>query len=236
MSLLDKGEGTLTVRRRTAESGRLRVVPEKWLPLLLDAYRELLGILEPFSVRPVIVGAAAYGLFVEFDPTKDVDIALSNPLSPDKLISLLNMLIQALRGRGYRVLSGLIQLGRSADDWVIQIPVVVGAGEVVGLEVFNTLNTRPVTLFETTTLYIHRETVYTLTLESWIASKLTDPNGIDEYNLERLEKATERDVDVEKVLEIIMRTGLLEVAKMNARSVVSKVRSTKLKSLLAYLL
>jgi len=230
----ESGEESTAVRRRVAE--KPKVVPEKWLSLLLDAYEELHRILEPLGVRPVIVGSAAYGFFMGFEPTKDVDIAFSKPLPPEKLIYLLNTLTQALKSRGYRVLSGLIQQGRSADDWVIQIPIVVGAGEVVGLEVFNMLNARPVTLFESAALHMRGETIHTITLEAWVACKLTDPNGIDEYNLERLERAVERGVNVGKVLEIIMRTGLLETAKMNARSVVSKTKNVKLKSLLAYLL
>jgi len=102
--------------------------------LLLDAYRELAKMLEPLGVRPIIVGVATRGL------AKSFDITLSKPIPTDKLTSVLTTLVQALRSCGHKVLSGLIQMGRSADDWIIRIPVVVKAGKIAELRVFNMLN------------------------------------------------------------------------------------------------
>ena len=41
-----------------------------------------------------------------------------------------------------------IQQGRGTDDWVIQLPVSVSPGRIVGVEVFNLLAVRPLALYE----------------------------------------------------------------------------------------
>jgi len=105
------------------------VQPTKHLPLLTDIHRELLKILEPLGIRPIIIGTA-----------ESFDITLSKPLPVDKLAPTPVALVQALRDHGYRVLGELIQMGRSADDWIIRIPVVMKAGEIAELRVFNAPN------------------------------------------------------------------------------------------------
>jgi len=213
-----------------------RAKPEEWIPLLMNAYRALREILEEFKVKPVIVGAGAYGIHVEFDPTKDIDIALSKPLLVSELGTILNRLSNSLKTLGYRVLGGGLQQGRSPEDWVIQIFIGVKPGRIVGLEIFNLLNARPLSVFETKTTYLEGEMFEVLTLESWITSKLTDPNGIDERNLRRLEKSLEKNVNVEKILEIVMRSGLSEIAKINAKDALARTRHAKLKTLLTVLI
>jgi len=123
MSLLNEDEEALTVGEYAAEKR-----------LLLDAYRELVEILEPFGIKPMVVGVAMRG------PVKSLNIALSKPIPVDKLASVLVALAQALRDRGYRVLGEVIQMGRSSDDWILRMPIVIRAGEIAELRIFNVLN------------------------------------------------------------------------------------------------
>jgi len=125
-----------------------RAEPGEWIPVLLDAYGELSRILERYGARPIVAGAGAYGLHVEFDPTKDVDIVLSKPLDVANLTEVMKELVRGLKDRGRRVVGARIQLGRGGEDWVIQVFVVAGSGRVVAVEVFNLLPVRPATLYE----------------------------------------------------------------------------------------
>jgi len=52
MSLMSESEEPTAIRGRTAENP---------LPLLMDAYRELLKILEPLGVRSIITGNTTHG-------------------------------------------------------------------------------------------------------------------------------------------------------------------------------
>lgn len=87
----------------------------------MDTYRVLRKILDEFEAGSIAVDAGAYGIHVEPDPTKDVDIALSKPLSLGELGVVLSQLSDSLKALGYRVLGGGLQHGRSSEDWIIQI-------------------------------------------------------------------------------------------------------------------
>jgi len=211
-----------------------RATPEEWLPLLRDAYALLSRMLGSYGVKPIVAGAGAYSLHVEPDPTKDIDIVVSRPLPLPVLGEVLEKLTTALEERGWRVAGARIQLGRSSSDWVIQVFVVARAGRIIAVEVFNLLAVRPASLYETTRRQLDTMTVEVLTLESWFASKLADPNGVDAVNMYRLEKAAHR-VDVPKLLEILRRLGLNDIVKTNAESLLRRSRDRKLREILSYL-
>jgi len=137
MPLISEDEELTAIRGRTAENC-----------LLLDAYRELTEIVEPLGVRPIIIGSAVRGSIKSFV------IALSKPLPVDKLPSVLVALAQALRSRGYKVLGEVIEVSGSADDWVIRIPVVMKAGVIADLRVFNELGAENAAEYTTTYTYV----------------------------------------------------------------------------------
>ena len=83
-----------------------RARPEEWIPLLLNIYEDLTLLLKDYKAMPVVAGAGVYALHVEADPTKDIDIALSKPLTIDKLASLMTSLRRVLEERGYSVVGG----------------------------------------------------------------------------------------------------------------------------------
>lgn len=209
-----------------------RAKPEEWIPLLLDSYEIVSTIAKRFNVEVVVAGAGAYAFHVEADPTKDVDLVFTSPLPVEKLPYILHELSEKLKKRGWRIVGGNIQQGRSAEDWVIQVFVAVNTGRVVGVEVFNLLAMRPLTFYDIEEKSLDNKRLKTLTLESWIASKLLDPNGIDEHNIRRLEKAIEKGVNEAKLFQIIMRTGLQRLASINARDTLRRTNNPKLKQLL----
>ncbi|MEB3778754.1 MAG: hypothetical protein GSR85_00765 [Desulfurococcales archaeon] len=212
-----------------------RVEPGKWLPLLKDAYTVISRLARRFGVGVVIAGAGAYSLHVEADPTKDVDFVLTKPLPPGDLAMMLQELESVLKTRGWRVLGGRLQHGRVPEDWVVQVFVAVDHGKVVGIEVFNLLAVRPLSFYEVTEVTYKGVKVKVITLESWVASKLADPNGIDKLNVERLERAVEKEINEAKLLDILRRLGMREVIPVNARSVLRRTRSERLKRLLQML-
>jgi len=106
---------------------------------------------------------------------------------------------------------------------------------VVSIEAFNLLAVRPLSFFEVTEVEIEGIKVKVLTLESWVASKLADPNGVDELNVRRLEKAVRRGVDEARLFEILMRLGMWEVVSVNARSVMRRTHDRRLIELLQML-
>ena len=212
-----------------------RAAPGEWLPLLLDAYIVVSQLARRFGLEVVIAGAGAYSLHVEADPTKDVDLVFSKPLPVSALPTILEELSRELRFRKWNVIGGRIQQGRSAEDWVIQLFVAVKPGRVVSVEVFNLLAVRPLSFFEVTEVEIESIKVKVLTLESWIASKLADPNGVDELNVRRLEKAVRRGINEAKLFEILMGLGMREVVSINARSAMRRTQDRRLIELLQML-
>ena len=123
-------------------------------------------------------------------------------------------------------------MGRGIEDWVVQVFVAVGPGRVVGVEVFNMLAVRPLSLYEVEERTLKGRRVKVLTLESWVASKLADPNGVDEQNMRRLERAVEKGIDEAKLLEILRRLGMHSTVSLNARSVLRRTRSDCLRRIL----
>ena len=209
--------------------------PEEWLPLFTDVHDCLLALSAGTDIRPVVAGAAAYALHIEADPTKDIDFVLSRPLEVGRLVDLLNMLTQLLRERGWRVIGGRVQQGRGSEDWVVQTFVVVRPGRVVGLEVFNLLAVRPLALYEVEEIMYLERRFLTLTRESWVASKLADPNGVTERNLRRLERMVESGIDETKLFQTLMRLSLNEVVQNNAKDMLRRTKNEKLKRILSIL-
>jgi len=119
---------------------------------------------------------------------------------------------------------------------VIQVFIAISPGKIVGIEVFNLLAVRPLSLYETEIVEIEGLPVKTLTLESWVASKLADPNGVDEQNILRLEKAVEKGFNKTKLFEILMRLGMRETIRINSLDVLRRTRNEKLKKLLSLLI
>ena len=207
--------------------------PREWLPLLLEAYDTVGEVAGKLGVGVVVAGAGAYALHVEADPTKDVDLVLTKPLPIEKLARILEEASEKLEEKGWKITGGRIQQGRSSEDWVIQLFVSPSPGRIIGLEVFNLLAVRPLSLYEVEEKAYGDKKLKTLTLESWIASKLADPNGVDTVNQRRLEKAVEeKQVDIPKLYQILMRLGLDEIIKANARSLLHRTRNPKLKRIL----
>lgn len=212
-----------------------KVEPGEWLPLLLYSYNILKRMARRFSSEVVVAGAGAYAVHVEADPTKDVDFVLTKPLSVSDMSTMLQELSRELGLKGWRVVGGRLQQGRSGEDWVMQVFVAVSPGRVVGVEVFNLLAVRPLSLYEVVEVEYGGLKVKVLTLESWVASKLADPNGIDERNIRRLEKAVEKGIDEARLLNILTRLGMGEVIAINAKSTLNRTRSPKLRRLLQML-
>jgi len=210
--------------------------PEEWIPLLLDIYEDLTLLLKDYRATPVVAGAGAYALHVEADPTKDIDITLSRPLTIDRLASLMSSLRRVLEERGYSVVGARIQQGRGTDDWVIQLLVSVSPGRIVGVEVFNLLSVRPLALYEVEEVIAYGKRLKALTLESWFASKLADPNGIDEHNLHRLESAVDKGIDKDKLFELLQRLSMTETIKTNAMDALKRTKHPRLRSLLSALI
>lgn len=214
---------------------RLRAGPEEWLPLLLDVYECLSKLAIEMSVRPVVAGAAAFAFHVEADPTKNIDIVLSKPLEVGRLADLLNRLIQSLSERGWMIVGSRIQQGRSAEDWVVQVLVAVKPGRVVGVEVFNLLAMRPLSFYEVEEVIYQGRVFLVLTRESWVASKLADPSGVDERNLRRLEKMFEAGIDESRLFQILMKLSLNTIVQINAKDLLKRTRSEKLRRTLLML-
>lgn len=212
-----------------------RASPEEWIPIMKIAYEELKNITSRMGVDAVLAGAGAYSVHVEVDSTKDVDFILSKPLDVKMLVEILEELAERLEMRGFNVIGRRLQRGRAPEDWVIQIFIAVNLGKVVGIKAFNLLAVRPLSLYEATVVEVEGLPVKTLTLESWIASKLADPNGVDEHNLRRLEKAVERGFDKVRLLEILRRLGMSETIKVNARDVLERTCKQELRELLLML-
>lgn len=218
--------------------GERLVQPKEWIPVFLIVYRTLAVTLSRHGVRPIAAGSIAYSLNIKLEPTKDIiDILLSKPLDQSRLVEVERALESTLRSHGYTITLQRIQLGASAEDWVIQLFVVTPSGVEIGVEVFNLLIARPASLFETTARNLGGMDIdiETLTLESWFASKLADPNGIDETNLERLGKAAAY-IDLRKSFEILMRLSLRKIVQENAEDAMRRTRDAKLKEILGLLL
>jgi len=205
-----------------------RADPSKWIPLLIDVYKELSNIMSSLGIDIVVAGAGAYSIHVELDSTKDIDLVLLKPVNIEILGRVLLELSNKLMSKRWRVVGERIQLGRSSEDWVAQIFIAVKPGHIIGVEIFNFLAVRPLTLYEVKETVLQGTTLKVLSLESWIASKFADPNGIDVHNLKRLEKAVMMEIDEVKLLEILRRLGMDEVIKLNARSILRKTHSEKL--------
>jgi len=212
-----------------------RALPEEWIPLMKIAYEELEDITGKMGVDIVLAGAGAYSVHVEPDSTRDVDFILSKSLDVKILVEILEEFAKKLEMRGFNVIGRRIQQGRAPEDWVIQIFIAVNLGRVVGIKVFNLLAVRPLSLYEATIVEVEGLPIKTLTLESWVASKLADPNGVDEHNLRRLEKAVERGFDKVRLLEMLRRLGMRETIKVNARDVIERTCEQKLRELLLML-
>jgi hypothetical protein len=187
------------------------------------------------GVDVVLAGAGAYSVHVEVDSTKDVDFILSKPLDVKILVEMLEELAGRLEMRGFNVIGRRLQQGRAPEDWVIQIFIAINLGRIIGIKVFNLLAVRPLSLYEATVVEVEGLPVKTLTLESWIASKLADPNGVDELNLRRLEKAVERGFDRVRLLEMLRRLGMSETIKVNVRDVLERTCKQELRELLLML-
>jgi hypothetical protein len=196
-----------------------RALPEEWIPLMMIAYEELKNITGRMGVDVVLAGAGACSVHVEVDSTKDVDFILSKPLDVKMLVEMLEELAERLEIRGFNVIGRRLQQSRAPEDWVIQIFIAINLGRIIGIKVFNLLAVRPLSLYEATVVEVEELPVKTLTLESWIAKAGRDPNGVDEHNLRRLEKAVERGFDRVRLLEILRRLGMGETIKVNARDV-----------------
>jgi len=67
-------------------------------------------------------------------PPEILRIKLCEVVSEEKLLKV-------LKGRDILMRYGLIQMGRSTDSWILRIPIVIRAGEIAELRIFNTPNT-----------------------------------------------------------------------------------------------
>jgi len=213
-----------------------RVLPEDWIPMMRTTYEELRDLAGGLGLEIVLAGAGAYSVHVLADPTKDIDYVLSKPIDVRAMIDLYEGFVDRLDRKGVNVVGKRIQQGRSSEDWVIQVFIAISPGKIVGIEVFNLLAVRPLSLYETEIVEIEGLPVKTLTLESWVASKLADPNGVDEQNILRLEKAVEKGFNEAKLFEILMRLGMRETIRINSLDVLRRTRSEKLKKLLSLLI
>ncbi len=215
----------------------VRARPEVWIPILLDFYKVAERIVRGFSVDVAVAGAGAYAVHMDPDSTKDIDLVLSHPLSVGDLAEILNKVREGLGRLGYRCVGARIQQGRGLEDWVIQIFVAASPGSIVGLELFNLLATRPLSLYSVEDAVLRGQRIKVLSLESWIASKLADPNGVDELNLRRLERVAENASFSEaELFEILARLGLREIVKSNARDLLDRTGSRRLRELLTLLI
>lgn len=108
-------------------------------------------------------------------------------------------------------------------------------GEIVGVKIFNLLTMRPLTLYDVEEVVYLGRRFLTLTRESWVASKLVDPNCVDERNLRRLERMIEAGVDEARLLRILMRLGLNDVVRANAKDMLRRTGNEKLRRILSML-
>ncbi|MCE4612639.1 MAG: hypothetical protein F7C07_02260 [Desulfurococcales archaeon] len=221
--------------RLPAEEAGMRAEPRYWLPLMVDAYEALKELAKRYGAELVVAGAGAYSLHVEPDTTRHVDLVLSSPLGVQVLVELLDGLRKHLEGSGYRVVGARVQHGRAPEDWVAQLFVAVAPGLVVAVEVFNLLAVRPLSLYETVETRHAGRALRVLSLESWVASKLADPNGVDAWNVRRMERAVDRGLDKGRLYGVLAGLGMHETVRLNARSVLERTASGRLRELLSAL-
>jgi len=217
------------------ESGGALASPELWIPVFRAAYRAVSELAFGHGVSVAVAGSAAYSVHVELDETKDIDLVLSRPLEVGVLAAMLPRLEAALRGEGFRIVGGRLQLGRTPEDWAGQLIVAPAQGRVVGVEVFNLLACRPLSLYEVVDAELAGTPIKAVSLESWFASKLADPGGLGIRDIARLEKAVEKGVDIDKLISIVQRLSMGETIKINARDALRRTRHQGLRAVLSIL-
>jgi hypothetical protein len=206
------------------------VQPDIWK----DVFAEVFDVLRELGYDVIGIGAVAFSANFFEDTTKDVDVALGEPIEFGEMKRVGSAVERRLKSAGLPARFERVQLGRSPEDWVTQVFVFPMPGRVLAVEVFNLIVARPASLFDSVTVSKWGiESLKVLDPESWFTSKIGDPNGVDSVNLKRLEFAS-KYIDMWKVIEVLRRTSLLAVAKENAEDVAQ--RSPRLSSFLKPLL
>ena len=204
---------------------------EDWFPVFMIVYNRL----EELGYKPVGIGAVAFSLLMRPESTKDVDIALERETPIEELARIGRLVEGVLSMRNYRArFSGIVQ-GSGTEDWILQAYVVLSKGKILGIEVFTRVSAIPVTFYALNEVERNGLVVRVLSLESWFASKLIDPNGIDERNLRRMERATGR-IRREALFEVLrkLKVRKRDVFLANVEDLIRRTQNQELRDLLTF--
>ncbi len=189
---------------------------ERWKTIL----KATLEHLKTRKLPCYLFGGAAFSLLMKPIRTRDLDIALLKYPAAQQREVLSTSLEQILLDSGGEEVVRMMPLTRLGRRLSFTIAFKSGPG--LSVELWQYVDERRPSLFPTEQRTLERSTINITTKESWIATKIGQPKNLEDRDIHRLALLSEL-ADVEKALRITARADLLDNAKENLGSRLSRL-------------